>query len=174
MKKETLVVVSLFVTIALHAQNYEWAKSFGGSGFDTAEQVSSIRVDDLGNVYAIGQYEGTADFDPGPGTANLSSSGLFDVFVQKISQGTVGVVGINDGLHVSVYPNPSIGLVQVEFEQALSGVDITLTDVGGRIVYTKQLDTALSSPIQITGPAGVYFLTIKMAQGQKVVKLIKN
>jgi hypothetical protein len=61
--------------------NLLWAKSFGGS---SEEVPRSIAVDRGGNVYTIGRFEGTVDFDPGAGTTNLTSAGDTDVFVSKI------------------------------------------------------------------------------------------
>ncbi len=58
-----------------------WAKSFGGI---YSEQSSSISTDALGNIYIIGRFEGTVDFDPGAGVTNLTSAGGYDVFVQKM------------------------------------------------------------------------------------------
>jgi len=58
-----------------------WAKSFGGSSSDVG---NSIAVDSSGNVYTTGYFEGTADFDPGAGTANLALAGYQDVFVSKL------------------------------------------------------------------------------------------
>lgn len=49
--------------------NLVMAKAMGGPLFD---QGTDIAVDLQGNMYTIGLFQGTADFDPGPGTVNLS------------------------------------------------------------------------------------------------------
>jgi hypothetical protein len=63
------------------AGDFLWARSFGGSSSD---QGYSIFVDDRDNVFATGSFQGTVDFDPGPGTVNLTSSGFDDVFILKM------------------------------------------------------------------------------------------
>ena len=71
----------VFVSKLNESGNLVWAKSFGGS-----EDVfgSSVAVDSAGNVHITGSFRGTVDFDPGAGTAELQSSGDFDVFVLKL------------------------------------------------------------------------------------------
>ena len=64
------------------AQNYQWAKSIGGTSTDIGR---SIALNDTGNVYVTGSFNGTVDFDPGPGTANLTSAGNDDIFFAKYS-----------------------------------------------------------------------------------------
>src|SRR5207245_7660598 len=61
--------------------NFIWAKALGGNAQDIG---FGIAVDGVGNVMTTGFFFGTADFDPGPGTFNLTSSGLFDTFVSKL------------------------------------------------------------------------------------------
>jgi len=61
--------------------DFLWAKNMGGRGWD---EGSGIVLDSIGNIYTIGYFEGTADFDPGVGTANLSSAGVSDIFVSKL------------------------------------------------------------------------------------------
>jgi hypothetical protein len=81
MKKGLLFMFALlqFANISF-SQQYEWAKSIGGT-FDDIGQ--SIAVDDSGNVYIAGRYYGTVDFDPGlAGISNLTSTGS-DAFIAK-------------------------------------------------------------------------------------------
>lgn len=45
--------------------------------------VQAVVADEAGNVYFTGTFQYTVDFDPGPATFNLTSSGGFDVFISK-------------------------------------------------------------------------------------------
>lgn len=78
------MLISLFISTAiiLHAQEpvFNWANGMGGSSDDAGE---SLAIDALGNVYATGYFRDTVDFDPGPDTCYLISSGKGDIFIQK-------------------------------------------------------------------------------------------
>ena len=71
----------VFVSKLDSAGIYVWAKGMGGSGLDWGYGVA---VDQLHNVYTVGTFDGTADFDPGTGTSNLTSFGSSDAFVSKL------------------------------------------------------------------------------------------
>jgi len=73
----------IFICKISAAGNLIWAKQMGGSNPDYA---IAIAVDDSGNVYTTGDFWGTADFDPGTGTCNFSSAGLYDMFVSKLDK----------------------------------------------------------------------------------------
>lgn len=64
---------------------YVWAKKIGAGGHTRS---TALRVDDSAHVYITGTYVFTVDFDPGPGTANLTapSNGIYtndDIFFAK-------------------------------------------------------------------------------------------
>ncbi|MFD1553382.1 hypothetical protein DNU06_06870 [Putridiphycobacter roseus] len=61
--------------------NFIWAKSFGGI---MGENINQVISDDLGNIYIIGGFKGTVDFNPGSGTVNLTSNGVSDSFILKL------------------------------------------------------------------------------------------
>lgn len=81
------------------AGNFIWARKFGGAWHD---QSKAIALDASGNLYSTGYFESTADFDPGPGVSNLTSSGLNDIFIVKLTStgnfiwaGKIGGTGID-------------------------------------------------------------------------------
>ena len=51
----------------------------------TVVKVSNaIALDANENVYTVGKYRNTVDFDPGSGAVLLTSSGESDIFIQKL------------------------------------------------------------------------------------------
>ncbi len=61
--------------------NFLWVKQLGGPA---STRGNGVTVDAAGNVYIVGDFEGTADFDPGAGTANLTPNGATDCYVCKL------------------------------------------------------------------------------------------
>jgi len=66
--------------------NHVWVKQMGsdnaGGGFDCGNGVA---IDGSGNIYSTGFFIGTADFDPGPATFNLTA-GNYDAYISKLDQ----------------------------------------------------------------------------------------
>jgi hypothetical protein len=83
--KKVLLSILTFMAIcsALRAQtpDFVWAKAVGGT---SNEIVRSVGLDGLGDVYTVGSFEGSIDFDPGTGVSILTSNGGTDVFIQKL------------------------------------------------------------------------------------------
>lgn len=86
MIKKTIALLSLSILICLSISaqdlNYEWAKTYGNSGDGN---FKNMVVDKSGNIYSVGSFQGSVDFDPGPGTANVSIGGsALDGYIQKL------------------------------------------------------------------------------------------
>jgi hypothetical protein len=58
-----------------------WSEVFGSQ---TIPLVRAVAVDAGGNLDFTGQFSGSANFDPGPGTAYLTSAGGYDGFLLKL------------------------------------------------------------------------------------------
>ncbi len=66
---------------------FQFANGIGAVGNGSVDvESNSVVNDSSGNVYVTGSLQGTADFDPGSGTTNLSSAGNRDVFLAKFNQ----------------------------------------------------------------------------------------
>lgn len=79
--------VSIFVAKYNANGTYQWA--FGMGNANGSNFGNSIKVDGSDNVYVTGMFGGTVDFDPGPGTANLTGNGAGDIFVAKYNSSGV-------------------------------------------------------------------------------------
>lgn len=111
--------------------NFVWGKSLGGVNSDIGY---SIVVDASGKVCTTGYYEGTVDFDPGLGTANLTSAGNFDIFVHKMSQSSTGLPGITTNTNYSIYPNPSNGIFTINFGNSNGIYNYAVSTVEGKLI----------------------------------------
>lgn len=66
-----------------------------------------------------------------------------------------------------VYPNPSNG--QITVKDAPAGSEIEVTDMVGKVVFKAKLNGATQSFDLSKNPDGVYFYTIRSADGQNTV-----
>ncbi|MCE3230012.1 MAG: hypothetical protein K0S32_4563 [Bacteroidetes bacterium] len=71
----------VFITKSNPSGNLVWAAHIGGPG---NEFVSKICQDTAQNIYITGWFNGITDFNPGPGTYTMGSSGIFDAYVCKL------------------------------------------------------------------------------------------
>jgi uncharacterized repeat protein (TIGR01451 family) len=72
------VFVAKFDTVG----NLIWAKQLGGPMENNDSR--GIAVDGDGNVFTVGYFYGTGDFDPGPSEVLLTPDGTTDIFISKL------------------------------------------------------------------------------------------
>lgn len=63
-----------------------WAKQFGnGPIVYHNSNIVDIKCDANGDIFTMGRFGGTCDFDPGPGVFNLTSTSIMDGFISKLT-----------------------------------------------------------------------------------------
>jgi len=153
---KTTLIGSLFIGLfslmnfnSLTAQNFEWAKRMGGADY---EQGLSIAHDITGNIYTVGIFEGTSDFDPGPGTYNLTSAGDAEIFISKLDASgnfvwakQLGGVNHDEGLSIAVDGSGNVYTTGVfwgtaDFDPGTS--THYLTSSGGPDIFVSKLDAS--------------------------------
>ncbi|MCF8371806.1 MAG: SBBP repeat-containing protein [Bacteroidales bacterium] len=168
----------IFISKLDSSGNFIWAKSMGGSNIDYG---NSIAINASGNIYTTGFFEGTADFDPGSGTYNLSSNGIRDIFISKLDASgnfvwakAMGDTNADDGNSIALDAIGNVyttGIFQgtVDFDPG-SGIynlnsngwqDIFISklDASGNFVWAKAMGSSSSDfgySIAIDAPGNIY------------------
>ena len=154
MSRFSLHIVLLVLISALSAnsgftQNYglSWAKSVGGP---LNEYAYSTDVDDAGNMYFVGVFQDSADFDPGNGKYILYANAVYDMFILKLDKygdlKWVKSMGANLGFGSSIRVDESQNVYitgrysgTVDFDPNLTNT-YNLTSAGGNDIFILKLN----------------------------------
>ena len=140
----------IFISKLDSSGNFVWAKAMGGMSYDYG---NSIALDASGNVYTTGNFEGTSDFDPAAGVANLTSAGINDIFISKLDTSgnfvwanAMGGINIDYGYSIALDGSGNVyttGFFQftADFDPG-SGV-ANLTGWGNNVFVAKYFQTAI-------------------------------
>lgn len=80
-----IIICTTFAIRTLQAQSLAWVKTNGINSLNDDVKADATAVDASNNVYVLGRFTGTIDFDPTVGIFNLTtSSGAYDIFLQKL------------------------------------------------------------------------------------------
>jgi LPXTG-motif cell wall-anchored protein len=105
---------------------FQWVAQFTGTNLTWPRATAA---DSLGNVYIGGQFGGSADFDPGAGTATVASAAGFNAFIVKLdSTGTfvwVRILGSTGGQAVAAMVNgPADGVLVAGYSGGSADFDL--------------------------------------------------
>jgi hypothetical protein len=127
-------------------------------GGQYSESGASIAVDITGNIYTIGMFEATVDFNPGPALYNITAIGDHDIFISKLdsagnfvwakSMGAVGSPGLNllnIGNSIFVYSSSNVYTTgsfagTTDFDPGPSVFNLTATNIND--IFISKLDSA--------------------------------
>lgn len=137
------------------AGNMIWARRMGGTGADGAV---SLHLDPYGNMFMLGSFAGTVDFNPLAPVNNLVSAGFIDIFLLNMTQnwnfsGTVFHDVNENGTRETDEP----GLKNVLISVPEAGAFATTDDAGQYRIYSNivgdTLKAAVNKPLWTITPA---------------------
>ncbi|MBL7918749.1 MAG: T9SS type A sorting domain-containing protein [Bacteroidia bacterium] len=134
--------------------NYISAFNVGGTGNDFGQSIIAFTT----GVYCAGNYSSSCDFDPSVTTNTISSNGGIDMFLAKYSYPTTQISKKELNSHLSIYPNPSNGLVTLTTEE--TGVYKIINALGELVTEIKVSE----GPTQLNLShlsSGIYYLCYK-------------
>ncbi len=86
-------------------------------------------------------------------------------------------IGISEngfGGMLSIYPNPSKGEFFIDLGASYTDIIVVVTDVTGRVVYTKSVNSGSIIPVALNEPAGVYVISVTAENHNAVIRLVKE
>jgi hypothetical protein len=126
--------------------NLIYAKAMGGTSGDYGW---ALDIDNSGALYLNGSFNGTADFDPSAATYTLTSNGLQDVFVTKLSNTGTFVWASKMGGPAADSPgdielNTAENLLYMvcTFSNTITNGVTTFTSAGKQDVYMQRIPAA--------------------------------
>ncbi|MEQ9413715.1 MAG: SBBP repeat-containing protein, partial [Cyclobacteriaceae bacterium] len=161
-----------------------WANNFGGGGA-VGDAGSSIKVDGS-HVYVTGVFNGSVDFDPGPGTATIASNQTTkSAFIAKYdlngnyvwAKSVVGAessskIAINDLGDVAITGyfqvnnadfDPGVGETLLPYQNSLPDAYVTVFNNDGELKWAKSIggpNSSLEIPEVVSfGEDGSVFVT---------------
>jgi hypothetical protein len=150
--------LDVFISKFDSSGSFVWGNGRGGQGRDVGQGAA---FDSNGNVYSLGYFNQTVDFNPGDGTANLVSSGDNDLFISKFNSAgiflwaqRIGSNGADGGASITfdstgnivftgyftgtVDFDPSVGVANLT--SAVSGENfISKFDTSGNYLWAKRI-----------------------------------
>ncbi|MEJ6735923.1 MAG: T9SS type A sorting domain-containing protein, partial [Flavobacteriales bacterium] len=87
---------------------------------------------------------------------------------------TTAVLENNFGSEFNIYPNPTKGTFSVDLDKTYNSILITITDLSGRLIETKEYNGTKLLNLKIDEPAGIYLLKIETGNQKAIIRLVKE
>lgn len=146
--KIVIFLFTLFNSLSTNAQ-FVWVKSFGSN---QPEEGTSITVDIFGNIYTVGIFTFTVDFDPGVGVFNLTSAGGRDIYILKLDAAgnflwAKNLGGTGNDMPLSITTDGTGNVYTTGFYLSTADFDpgagvFNLIAVGGADIFISKLDAS--------------------------------
>ncbi|MFT7084746.1 MAG: hypothetical protein ACJAV5_000453 [Vicingaceae bacterium] len=76
---------------------------------------------------------------------------------------------------LNYYPNPTNGLVQIDFTQMQNSITVEVYSIQGKLVQTENFRSENSFEINLNQPSGIYFIQLTNERGERAnLKVVKQ
>jgi len=130
--------------------------------FDSLSSLNSLPADGVWTLYVDDPYNG--------------DGGSINAFRIDVCHVTPSLLGIQDNFqtNITIYPNPTKGIINVNLTELKGKTTLTLHDIQGRAILTKET-TASNEVFNIENlQEGVYLLSIENGGNKTTKKVILN
>ncbi|MFT6167665.1 MAG: hypothetical protein ACJAV5_002125 [Vicingaceae bacterium] len=154
---------------------FSWVQQFTGN---TSSAANRIFVDQQDNLYTVGSFEGTIDFDPSGAADNRTAIRKNDIFVQRHTPTPlVSLLELiqGDNRSIKVYPNPSQERIRIDFEKEYKTVEMKVYDAQGRLRVERSYSNVQFIEGDVEEENGIYFIELLLNETErKTLKLVKS
>ncbi len=152
-----------------------WVQHFTGN---ISSSANSVFVDNRDNLYTVGSFQGTVDFDPFSSVKNRTAVGQNDVFIQRHTPSPlVNLLELNEAINrnVKVYPNPSQDRIRIDFEKEYKTIEMKVYNINGTLMQEQSYLNLQLIGADVEGENGIYFVELLLnGTERKTLKVIKK
>ena len=150
-------------------------------GSNQFEYIKTILLDDMTNLYTVGIFSNSPEYNLNNTSASVTSVGSIDVFIQKIDLTFVDTTTIDTthifeypGIGLSIYPNPNKGNFMIKSSDLNPGIyKLKMLNYTGQTIFEKSVNIngVFEEEIQFS-ERGAYLIEISDNKSLRIVKRV--
>jgi hypothetical protein len=164
------------VTTDLTITSIDNTTSVSGVTISANESGATYAWIDCDNGNAVIAGETSQDYTAlsnGNYAVELSKNGCVDTSA-CVAITSVGILENNFGIDFKIYPNPNKGNFSVDLGETYNSILVTITDLNGKIIHSKEYSHTHLLNVKNDLPAGVYLVIIQSTKNKSTIRLVKE
>ncbi|MFA6152907.1 MAG: SBBP repeat-containing protein [Chitinophagaceae bacterium] len=167
--------IDMFIWKLDASGNLVWAKNTVENTVLGRSKGCSIAVDGAQNVYTIGKFDGSVDFDPGTGKFDMNSSDGSEFIFKIGTKSGSAIAEKKAGNELMVVPNPFNEKCIIHSTVPMKNGLIIVRNVLGQVVQKHSNISGNSFETDLSHhPSGTYILELHSSERIATTKIIKE
>jgi PKD repeat protein len=137
--------------------SYHW--DFG-DGFTTSE-TNPTHLYDVEGTYVV--------------TLEVTGPCGTSIFTDTMDASTIGIDDFSLFNSLSIFPNPTTGIVNIDMGETQTATNVTIMNVLGKVVFNESFKLTSNINFNLKGEAGIYFAKITTEDGKsETIRIVKK